>query len=225
MPLPQFAMLAGKAGAAVAPSVLETLMAHPLWGSIFSHMGSRFLGSVLGPELPYGDFAQEQLAAISGALPEIRTQAAGGETAATRAMTEQVRTEGKRFGQSYAQAGRRAGLVGGQPGGTTPYRAQQGRVEAATQAGIIQRRGQAQTQAQQMLTGMAPTAFQHAGIQEMTQKESMDDIMGALGRFNREYQQNQFDPLYQEMVEFLKQYFFQSTSEPTTPSRALGPAR
>lgn len=224
MPLPQMALFGAKAGAAVAPGVLEGLLAHPLWGALFSSMGSKFIGNILGQELPYGDFAQDQLGAINSMLPELRAQAAGEETAATRAITEQTKQEGKRFGQSFAQGARRAGLVGGQPGGTTPYRAQQGRVQAATQAALIQRRGLAQTSAQQTLAGLAPTAFQHAGIQELTQKESMDDIMGSLGRFNRQYQQNQFNPQFQEMIDFLKQYFFESASESTAPGNSTGGA-
>ncbi|MHA1949176.1 MAG: hypothetical protein ACW99G_01710 [Candidatus Thorarchaeota archaeon] len=219
--------LAGKAGLAntavsSAPAILAGLMKHPLWGSIIGSIGDKFLGNILGPELPYGQYAEEQLDAINSMLPDLKTQAAGGETAATRAITEQVRQEGIRAGQSYAQGARRAGLVGGQPGGTTPYRAQQGRVMAATQQGMIQARGQLAADAQRTLAGLSPTAFQHAGISQEADRQGSNDIMAALGRFNREYQQNQFDPLFQEFLELMKEKLFEAGGQPTTIPNPTG---
>lgn len=194
-----------------AGSVIANLLKHPLWGSLMGNIGSKLLRGILGPELPYGEYAQEQLSAISGILPELQAGAAGQPTAASRAIREQVKTEGQRMQQSYATGARRAGMVGGLPGGTAPYRAQQGRAQAATQAAMTQRLGQYQTGSQQILAGMAPTAFQHAGIQEMTDMQKAEEWMGSLGRFSRQYAQNQYDPLYQEMLAFLKDYFFTTT--------------
>ena len=214
--------LGGPVGAAMGGGVLAQLMAHPLWGNIISQIGGRALQGMLGTELPYGEFAQQQLQAIGGMLPELQQAARGEPTAASRAIREQVKTEGRGFQQSYAQGARRAGMVGGLPGGTTPYRAQQGRVQAATEGAMIQRLGQYQTSAQQTLAGLAPTAMQHAGIQEMTDMRAREDLMGFMGDFNRSYFDNQYDPQFRQMMEFLRNYLFQSASTSVTPVNPTG---
>lgn len=217
MPIPIAAPIAVAAPAlpaaasALAPGaggIIANLMKHPLWGSLMGNIGVGFLRRMVGSELPYGDFAQEQLEAISGMIPELQAGAAGQPTAASRAIREQVRTEGQRMQQSFATGARRAGTVGGLPGGTAPFRAQQGRVHAATQAAMTQRLGAHQDASQRALLGLAPTAFQHAGIQEAADRAAEGDLMGSLGRFSSGFTQNQNDPQFQEMLALIKQYLF-----------------
>jgi len=214
--------LGGPVGAGMGGGVLASLMAHPLWGNVISQIGGTALQGILGTELPYGQYAQEQLQAISGMLPELQQAAAGQPTAASKAIKEQVKTEGRGFQQSYAQGARKAGMVGGLPGGTTPYRAQQGRVQAATEGAMIQRLGQYQQGAQQTLAGMAPTAFQHAGIQEMTDMKSREAMMGFMGDFNKTYFDNQYDPQYRKMIDFLEKYYFQTAGTSLRPVNPTG---
>jgi hypothetical protein len=211
---------ANVAGNAVAPglgTVLGGMLKHPLWGAILGKMGSGIIGRFLGDELPYGQFAEEQLSAINQMLPELRTAAAGQPTAASRAITDQVQTAVNRSQQAFATGARRAGTVGGLPGGTAPYRAQQGRVQVAGQQALRQELGANQRAAQQTLAGLAPTAFQHAGITQMSALQRSDDLMGALGRMNRQYLQNQFDPQFQKMMEFLRAYLFETAGQETEP--------
>jgi len=199
--------IAANALAPGAGGIIAQLMKHPLWGSIMGNIGTGFLRRMLGSELPYGDFAQEQLGAISGMIPELQAGARGEPTAASRAIKDQVRTEGQRMQQSFATGARQRGLVGGLPGGTAPFAAQQGRVQAATQAAMTQRLGAHQDASQAALLGLAPTAFQHAGIQQTADRAAEGDLMGSLGRFNREFVQNKFDPQFQEMLAFIKAQF------------------
>ena len=192
-------------------SIFGSLMGHPLWGAIIGRIGSSLLERVFGPELPYGQYAEEQARAMSQILPELRTAAAGQPTAASAAIRAQVGTEGTRMQQAYATGARRRGLVGGLPGGTAPYAAQQGRVQAATQAEMMQRLGQYQISAQQTIAGLQPTAMQHLSLAQTADLAARDELMEALGRFGGQYAANRDNPQYQEMMEFLRNYFFQTT--------------
>lgn len=190
--------------------VLAGLMKHPLWSAVLSQIGGNLLGNILGPELPYGDYSREQLQAVNAMLPDLSRAAQGAPTAASKAITEQVKSETNRAQQAYAAGARRAGTVGGLPGGTAPYRAQQGRAQVAGQQALSQRLGQAQMAAQQTLASLSPTAMQHTGIQEKTQRDAMNEFMGAMAEFNRGFVGNEYDPQFQEMMSFLKQYLFES---------------
>ncbi len=196
------------AGGSQLGMTLGSLMGHPLWGAIIGNIGSSLLSRIFGPQLPYGQYGEEQAQAMSAMLPELRTAAAGQPTAGSRAIRAQVRTEGTQMQQSYATGARRRGMVGGLPGGTAPYAAQQGRVQAATQAEMIQRLGQYQTSAQQTLAGIQPSAMQHLGISQQADVEDRNATMAALGRFSTYYGANRNNPQAQEMMQFLMNYYF-----------------
>jgi len=194
-----------------AGSTIGMLMGHPLWGAIIGNIGSSLLQRIMGPELPYGQYAEEQMGAINSMLPELRSAAQGLPTAGSRAIQDQVRAEGNRQQQSYAQGARQRGMVGGLPGGTTPYAAQQGRVQAATQSAMTQQLGQHQIAAQQTLAGMSPTAMQHMGVTQLADQQARGNIMSALGRFSGEFMNNRNNPQYQEMMAFLRELYFSNT--------------
>jgi len=191
-----------------AGGTLGMLMGHPLWGTIIGNIGSNLLQRIMGPELPYGQYAEDQMGAVNSMLPELRGAAQGIPTAGSRAIQDQVRTEGNRQQQSYAAGARQRGMVGGLPGGTTPYAAQQGRVQAATQGAMTQALGQHQMAAQQTLAGMNPTAMQHMNLTQTADQQARGDIMGVLGRFSGQYMNNRNNPQYQEMMAFLREFFF-----------------
>jgi hypothetical protein len=187
MPAP----LALPAGIALqaAPSVGASLLGNPLVQGIgarlLAALGGKALGGIVGS--PQDTAFQQQLNQIQALQPDylnlLRQQAAGQPTAVTRAITEQVRQQGRGQQQALATSAGRLGQ-----GGTAVARAQQARQLAAENQALTQLLGQAQQQAQQQIGALTGQATQQQALLAQQEAQDISELAGFItsGIFDQE---------------------------------------
>lgn len=195
----------GAVGHGSIQAALQSLMSNPLWGSIFAQKGADFLEGILSPPTPYEKYTNRALEAQASIIPELRAQARGETSTATKAITRQVRREGTRAGQSFAQGARRSGLVGGAPGGTAPYRAELSRIESGAQEALLQRLGVNQTRAQELLYGGMSGSIDQATAQAQYRDAGRSAYTQQIGDWVRGTQ-GSADPRDLEMKKLLQEF-------------------
>ena len=211
MPLPAAIGFGAKAGAALAghtsiQAALASLLGNPVWGGIFAQKGAEFLEGIFSPPTPYEQVTKQSLQASADVIPELQAQARGQRSPATQAITRQVRREGTRAGQSFAQGARRAGLVGGAPGGTAPYRAELSRIESGAQEALLQRLGQSQTDALNTLYSGLGGAIGKRKSQTAAREQGRSNFLAQLGDWVRDYKtKGAGDPRDDEMFELIRE--------------------
>lgn len=232
MPLPMVLGLGATAGGAAAgggiAATLAGLASHPLWGPILASFGTNLASKFLSPETAYEKGAQQQMQAGLSVLPELQRAAAGLPTAASKGIIRQVRQEGTRQQQAYATSARKAGMLGGVPGGSTPYRAEQGRIQSDVRQIMGQRLGTAQLAAQQQLSSMISPGIAATERQGIYREASETESMSALARWLQHYNTNKENPQYQEFMDLIKQSIRQSlqpveASAPVQPYTGTAP--
>lgn len=178
---------------------LGTIAGNPLLGAILAQAGSVALGNLFASESPYEQATQQNLSVGQALIQQLQRQAAGQPTAATRAQQQQLQQQAKRMQQSYAASAQRAGI-----GGTTPARAQQGRLQSAmleSMGGIM---GQAQQSAQQQLLGVYGQGLQAQAQLEAQENAAKQQFMSSLGSLMSWYRQNKSDAQAQEFMNYYK---------------------
>lgn len=233
MALPAAMMFAGKAGAAGSAAsalpgigaILAKLGSDPVWGSLMAEMGTglvnKFLG--LGGASPYEQANQERLQAAQGVLPDLKRAAAGLPTASSDALMRQVRREGTSMQQSMAASARGSGALGGTPQGGSVFRAQSERIQGAQQEALVQRLGQHQMQAQQLLMGqLGPSITQASQFQQQGDQANMY-VKGILGKLGRRYAENPNDERINRFIDVIEKLGIGAASESpiNTPTPGL----
>lgn len=185
--------------AAAIPAALGFLAENPLLAAIGGQAATSILGGLFGSTSPFEQASQQALQAQQQLIPQLQRQAAGLPTAATRAQMGQLQQSATRAGQSFAASAQRQGIAG-----TTPSRAQQGRVQAAQIQGQANILGQSQLAAQQQLLGIGAQGF--AGQQQIEAGElaGKQQFLTGLGDFMAWYRQNKDSQLGRDMFEWLK---------------------
>ena len=144
----------GSAAGGIAGGMIGGAVAGPpgaMFGSILGPLLAQFAGTMLsglfgGGQTPYEQSAAQGLQARQGLIGQLQQQAAGQPTAGTRAAGRQLSQRMQGLQQSYAASAQRQGIAG-----TTPARAQQGRLQAAKLGGMANIMGASQISAQQQL--------------------------------------------------------------------------
>lgn len=116
-------------------------------------IGSGIYGAVT--ESPAERAVRQQLASRQQLIATLTPQAQGQPTAISRASESALRQATQRYMQSYGASARQAGISG-----TTPARAQQGRIQAASQQALVQQRGQLALGAQQQIGALTAGSLQ-----------------------------------------------------------------
>ena len=170
------------AGVALAPATGGmSLLASPLMQVLMQQGGIQLAGGLLerlfgGGQTPFEQSAAQGLAARSGLIGQLQQQAAGMPTAATRAQSRQLSQEVNRLQQSYGASASRQGIAG-----TTPARAQQGRLQAAKVQGLGNIMGASQISAQQQLGQLVGGAPEQQLIAETRKRASKKAFLGYVG--------------------------------------------
>ena len=166
------------AGVALAPATGgASLLASPLAQLIFSQFGGSIISKLFGGgQSPFEQGAGQDLAARQGLISNLQQQAAGQPTAGTRAASRQLSQQVNRLQQSFSASASRQGI-----GGTTPARAQQGRLQAAKLEGLGNIMGASQISAQQQLGQLLGRAPEQQLIAETQQRASRKKFLGFLG--------------------------------------------
>jgi len=167
------------AGVALAPATGgASLLASPLIQTILAQVGGNLLASIMGGgQTPFEQSAAQGLAARSGLIGQLQQQAAGMPTAATRAQSRQLSQEVNRLQQSYGASASRQGIAG-----TTPARAQQGRLQAAKVQGLGNIMGASQISAQQQLGQLVGGAPEQQLIAETQRRQARKEFLGGIGQ-------------------------------------------
>lgn len=189
-----------------AGAILAKLATDPVWGALLAEFGTGIISGLLGGggEAPFERASAAQLRAGEGVLSDLQRASSGLPTAAGRAITRQVQREGTAMQQSLAASSRRAGHLG-TPSGTSPFRAQSERIQAGQQEALIQRLGQHQMGAQQMLlSGLQPAIQTQAGFQRQGQ-QTEQFVKGALGRLGRHLREDPEDEQTNRLLKLLEQ--------------------
>jgi hypothetical protein len=158
----------------------------PITQAILAQVGGQIVGSLFesisGPSAGEQAIGQ-QLGIGQTLIPQLQAQAAGRPTAATQAQMGQLRQQGTRMQQSYAASAQRQGIAG-----TTPARAQQGRLQAATLQGMAGVLGQAQVSAQQQLGGLYGQGLSYQRQVEAQRAGGQQQLAGSIASImaNRE---------------------------------------
>jgi hypothetical protein len=158
----------------------------PITQAILAQVGGQIVGSLFesisGPSAVEQAIGQ-QLGIGQTLIPQLQAQAAGRPTAATQAQMGQLRQQGTRMQQSYAASAQRQGIAG-----TTPARAQQGRLQAATLQGMAGVLGQAQVSAQQQLGGLYGQGLSYQRQVEAQRAGGQQQLAGSIASImaNRE---------------------------------------
>ena len=224
---PAVAGTAAGAGGTAIGAVTGFLTANPILAMIAAELGTQVLGRLFGGTSPFEQAAGQQLGATGALLPQLQRQAAGLPTAATAGQMRQIGQAQTRAQQSYAASAQRAGIAG-----TTPARAQQGRLQAAgveAMGGIL---GQAQLTAQQQLIGLRGQAMTAQQQIEMQELQARQQFMSGLGAFMAMYRQNKGNALWEEMFGLVRDSYLQQRQvlrtmmarEPTAPRTRFPPA-
>jgi len=164
-------------GMALAPATGgASLLASPLIQMILGQVGGSLLSSLFGG----GQSASEQntgqdLAARRGLIGQLQQQASGQPTAATRTQSRQLSNQVNRLQQSYSASASRQGISG-----TTPGRAQQGRLQAAKLEGMGNIMGASQISAQQQLGQLVGGAPQQQLLAETQRREARRGFLGGI---------------------------------------------
>jgi len=177
--------LAGTAAPAIAGALAPlaagvtggaSLLASPIIQMILGQAGGTFLADLLGGgQTGFESATQQSLGARQQLIGALQQQARGGETAATRASDVQVGQAQNRLQQSFAASAQRGGTAG-----TTPARAQQGRLQAAGLQAKTLARGQLQLGAQQQLAGLVGRAPEQQFLAEAQRRQSRKNFLGGI---------------------------------------------
>lgn len=114
-----------------------------------------FASSLFGGASPADTQVQADLVSRRQLIQTLTQQATGQPSAVSKASEAALRQATSRYMQSYGASARQAGISG-----TTPARAQQGRMAAAGTQAMIQQRGQLALGAQQQLGVLTQGALQ-----------------------------------------------------------------
>jgi len=181
------AAVAAPAAVGVGSEFLAFLGANPLISAMSGIEAALGIRDLL-TESPADRAAKMQMGVMQQLIPQLQAAARGEPTAATQAQMGQLRQQATRMGQSYAASAQRSGIAG-----TTPSRAQQGRLQAGqlqAQGDIL---GRAQQAATQQLLGMGAQGLQAQQQQEAVRFSKKQALLGDLGDFMAWYKQNQRD--------------------------------
>jgi hypothetical protein len=198
--------IAGAAGAGLAPIGAAAgggLLSSPIIQAILGTVGGNLLGGLFGGgQSPFEENVAQRLGITQQLIPQLQAQAAGQPTAATRAAGMQLSQQMKRLQQSYAASAQRQGIAG-----TTPARAQQGRLQAAKVQGMAGIMGASQIAAQQQLGQLAAGAPAQQFQIEQQRRQQKREFLTGIGQVMAEYRlqdsQGQADAQTRELVQTL----------------------
>jgi len=155
-----------------------SLLANPVVQQVLAMLGGQMIGSLFGGgQTPFEQSTAQGLAARTQLMGQLQAQAAGQPTAATRAQSRQLSAQINRLQQSYAASAQRGGTAG-----TTPARAQQGRLQAAKVEGLANIMGQSQINAQQQLGQLVGAAPQQQYLAEVQRRQARKEFLGGIGQ-------------------------------------------
>jgi len=185
---PFLASVAGQAGASLAGGTAATsLLASPIIQMILGQAGGRLLEGLLGGgQTGFESATQQGLAARTQLIGDLQQQARGLPTAATQAQSRMITREQTRLQQSFGASAQRQGLSG-----TTPARAQQGRLQAAGLEARAIGRGQLQQSAQQQLGQLTGRAPEQQLIAETQRREARKSFLGGISSIISEARQQE----------------------------------
>ena len=167
-------------GAALAPATGgASLLASPIMQLILGQFGGQLLGSLFGGggQTPFEQSAAQGLVARQGLIGQLQQQSAGQPTAATRAQSRQLSQQVGRLQQSFSASASRQGI-----GGTTPARAQQGRLQAAKVEGLGNIMGASQISAQQQLGQLVGGAPEQQFLAETQRRQARKGFLGGISQ-------------------------------------------
>lgn len=213
--------LSGAAAGAGIWGTLSGMAASPLWGPLMAMGGTSLLERFLSPQTAYEKASGQMMQAGMSILPELQRQAAGLPTAVSKNIIRQVRQAGTRQQQAYATSARRGGMLGQLPGGSTPYRVQQGRIQGDIRQVMGQRLSEAQLAAQGQLAGFAQGGMRAAERQGIYREESGAIMMRSLGRWMQQYSANKGNPRYERAMQII----LESINQAGQPAQVAAPAR
>lgn len=160
---------AGAAGGSLLGSTLIQQLLGQFGGMIFQ-------GLLGGGQSPFEQQAASDLQARQGLIGQLQQQAAGQPTAGTRAASRQLSSQVQRAQQSFAASASRQGIAG-----TTPARAQQGRLQAAKIEGMGNIMGASQIAATQQLSGLLSGAPRQQMLAEVQRREAQSGFLSMIG--------------------------------------------
>lgn len=197
----------GVAGAAGAGGI-GALLSSPILQTIATMVGGNFVADLFGGgQTPFEEDVARRLGISQQLIPQLQQAAAGQPTAATRAQSQQLSQAVNRLQQSFASSAQRQGIAG-----TTPARAQQGRLQAAKVQGLAGIMGESQRFAQQQLGALSARAPEQAFLAEAQRRESRKNFLGGISRILSEARQQEQEgimdadtrAMFQEFQEFMK---------------------
>ena len=168
---------------------------NPLLASLLASIGYNMFGQLTGSS-PAEQAAQQQIGIGKTLIPQLQAQAMGQPTMATEMQMRQIKQQGTRMGQSYAASAQRQGIPG-----TTPARAQQGRMQVATAGAMGDILGQAQQSAQAQLGGLYAGGVSAQQLMEQQKAANKQAFMGGLGEFMGWYRENKADAQAQRVLD------------------------
>lgn len=165
------------AGTTLAPATGgASLLASPLMQLILGQFGGQLIGSLFGgDQTAFEQSAAQGLAARQGLIGQLQQQAAGMPTAATRAQSRQLSQQMNRLQQSYSASASRQGIAG-----TTPARAQQGRLQAAKLEGLGNIMGASHISAQQQLGQLVGGAPEQQYLAEAQRRQARKGFLSGI---------------------------------------------
>lgn len=166
------------AGVALAPATGgASLLGSQLIQMLLGQFGGQMIGGLFGGgQTPFEQSAAQGLVARQGLISQLQQQAAGQPTAGTRAASRQLSQQVNRLQQSYAASASRQGIAG-----TTPGRAQQGRLQAAKIEGLGNIMGASQIAGRQQLGQLLGGAPQQQLIAETQRREARSGFLSGIG--------------------------------------------
>ncbi len=155
----------------------------------YAPFAMNFVSSLFGGASPAEQQVQADLASRRQLIQTLTPQAMGQPSAVSRASDIALRQATNRYMQSYGASARQAGISG-----TTPARAQQGRMAAAGTQAMIQQRGQLALGAQQQLGALTQGALQTQMDLENAEYEAKGVFYQGLGELFGSKQGGTLDP-------------------------------
>ncbi len=171
-------------GAAIGGVALSEILSNPIMQVILPQLAAPIISRLFGSSSPYENLVKQQAGAMKTLMPQLQNQAAGMPTAATQAQMNQLSQEMNRMQQAYSASASRQGITG-----TTPARAQQGRLQGAKVQAMGNILGNAQTSAQQTLAGLAGSGMEQLGMLDIREEQSRQGFYNDLAEAMKAYSQ------------------------------------
>ena len=194
------------AGLAGTLGSLGAFAASPFGMLILSQIGMPLLGKLFGGQSATDKALSQQTAIGKTLIPQLQQQAAGGQTAATKAQGNMLNQQVQKAMQSQAASASRS-----MPGGsssfmqTTPARAAQGRLQGSRIEGMANIMGQSQMNAQNQLSALYQGGVATQAQQETSNLQARSQVGEWLGQIMNMQKTGGLDDTDKELFDALKE--------------------